>query len=317
MPLALVALTMAFAGCGGGKNGKDNDKVKVVNDVRLPGDSTFYGLACDGCTDSVLVVLPTDDSDPVSFNIIGAMRDRKVFGRPKIGDMMAVVVNKSDRRKADMVIDVEELKGTWVYLSMPKMRKHAPMGGKPVAMPKPDPERDSMMKAMMVPIEQGFKIKKNYLMDPVQADGPQRRQSAGIPTGEILQGMEHPQRQARIHRGHHRDWQPQAQEGTPRKGHRGDCDDDERQSAAEIQGWDKGLLQEMILMKSARCSEHRADFILSGRMDWNPIVRPVPQPYPQQQKVRPRSFHRQWRSVADRHRHPESVWQPRGLPFRH
>ena len=151
LPLALVALTMAFAGCGGGKNGKDNDKVKVVNDVRLPGDSTFYGLACDGCTDSVLVVLPADDSDPVSFNIIGAMRDRKVFGRPKIGDMMAVVVNKSDRRKADMVIDVEELKGTWVYLSMPK----------------PDPERDSMMKAMMVPIEQGFKIKKNYLMDPV------------------------------------------------------------------------------------------------------------------------------------------------------
>lgn len=130
LPLALVALTMAFAGCGGGKNGKDIDKVKVVNDVRLPGDSTFYGLACDGCTDSVLVVLPADDSDPVSFNIIGAMRDRKVFGRPKIGDMMAVVVNKSDRRKADMVIDVEELKGTWVYLSMPKMRKHAPMGGK-------------------------------------------------------------------------------------------------------------------------------------------------------------------------------------------
>ena len=167
LPLALVALTMAFAGCGGGKNGKNNDKVKVVNDVRLPGDSTFYGLACDGCTDSVLVVLPADDSDPVSFNIIGAMRDRKVFGRPKIGDMMAVVVNKSDRRKADMVIDIEELKGTWVYLSMPKMRKHAPMGGKPTAMPKPDPERDSMMKAMMVPIEQGFKIKKNYLMDPV------------------------------------------------------------------------------------------------------------------------------------------------------
>ena len=78
LPLALVALTMAFAGCGGGKNGKDIDKVKVVNDVRLPGDSTFYGLACDGCTDSVLVVLPADDSDPVLQHHRGDARPQGV-----------------------------------------------------------------------------------------------------------------------------------------------------------------------------------------------------------------------------------------------
>ena len=164
LPIAAIA-ALSLAACGGNKKG--NDSVQVVKDVRLPGDSTFYGLACDGCTDSVLVVLPSDDSDPVKFNIIEAMRSHKVFGRPKIGDMMAVVVSKDNKRKADMVIDLEELKGTWVYLSMPKMRKHGPMGGRPMAMPKPDPERDSMMKAMMVPIEQGFKIKKNFQMEPV------------------------------------------------------------------------------------------------------------------------------------------------------
>ncbi len=165
LPLAVIA-ALAFAGCGGNK-GQDKGKGKAVTEVRLNGDSTFYGLACEGCTDSVIVVLPSDDSDPVTFNVISAMRNRKVFGKPKIGDMLAVVVNKENKKKADMVIDLEELKGTWVYLSMPKMRKHAPMGGKPMAAPKPDPERDSMMKALMVPIEQGFNIKKNNTMEPV------------------------------------------------------------------------------------------------------------------------------------------------------
>ncbi len=165
LPLAVVAAAV-LAGCSGNK-GQDNDKNKTVTEVRLSGDSTFYGLACEGCTDSVIVVLPSDDSDPVTFNIIDAMRSRKVFGKPKIGDMMAVVIDKDNKKKANMVIDLDELKGTWVYLSKPKMRKHGPMGGKPMAAPKPDPERDSMMKALMVPVEQGFKIKKNNTMEPV------------------------------------------------------------------------------------------------------------------------------------------------------
>lgn len=165
LPIAVVA-ALAVAGCGGNKKGQDNDKTQAVKDVRLPGDSTFYGLACDGCTDSVLVVLPSDDSDPITFNIIEAMRNHRVFGRPKIGDQMAVVINKHNKHKADLVIDIEELKGTWVYLSMPQMRKRGPMG-RPMGPQKPDPERDSTMKAMMVPIEQGFKIKKNNQMEPV------------------------------------------------------------------------------------------------------------------------------------------------------
>lgn len=164
LPIAAIA-ALSLAACVGNKKGNDN--VQVVKDVRLPGDSTFYGLACDGCTDSVIVVLPSDDSDPITYNIIEAMRNHKVFGRPKIGDMLAVVINKENKRKVDMVIDLEELKGTWVYLSMPQMRKHGPMGGKPMAMPKPDPERDSIMKTLMVPKEQGFKIKKNNQMEPV------------------------------------------------------------------------------------------------------------------------------------------------------
>ena len=158
LPLFIIAAAIftITAACSSDK--KSGDKPAVVKDERIPGDSTFYGLACEGCTDSVVVVLPADDSDPITFNIIDAMQSRQVFGRPKIGDQLAIVVNKEDKRKADIVIvEVNE--------QMPKMRKMPHMAGMPK--PKASPERDSMMQKLMVPIEQGFKIKKQFTMDPV------------------------------------------------------------------------------------------------------------------------------------------------------
>lgn len=161
LPLALATALLSAACSSGGKDKKQ----EVVKEIRLQGDSTIYGLACEGCTDSVVVLLPSDDSDPVTYDILQAMRQRKVFGHPKIGDQLAIVVNKENRKKADIVIDLDELKGTWVYQVMPKMRKAGRMAGMP--MPQPSPEQDSMMQALMVPREQGFKIKKQNLMDPV------------------------------------------------------------------------------------------------------------------------------------------------------
>lgn len=161
LPLAVATGLLSTACSSGGKDKKQEE----VKEIRLQGDSTVYGLACEGCTDSVVVLLPTDDGDPITFDIIQAMRQRKVFGRPKIGDQLAIVVNKENKKKADIVIDLEELKGTWVYQVMPKMRKMSPMPGMPK--PQPSAEQDSMMQALMVPREQGFKIKKNNLMDPV------------------------------------------------------------------------------------------------------------------------------------------------------
>ena len=56
----------------------------------LPGDSALYGLACDGCTDSVLVFLPYSGGDPDTFDIINAFQQHHVYGRPRIGDELAV-----------------------------------------------------------------------------------------------------------------------------------------------------------------------------------------------------------------------------------
>ena len=59
----------------------------------LPGDSTLYGLVCDGCTDSILILLPFSGGDPDTFDIINAFHDRKIYGRPQTGDELAVILN--------------------------------------------------------------------------------------------------------------------------------------------------------------------------------------------------------------------------------
>ncbi len=168
LPVAIAMAALIAAGCSGNSDSSKLNSKKdnaIISETRLKGDSTVYGLACEGCTDSVVVLLPTDCGDPVSYSIIQAMRSRKVFGRPKIGDQMAIVVSKENPKVADMVIDLDELKGTWVYKVLPQMRKRP--GKQPAAKMKPDPERDSLMQTLMVPREQGFKIKKQFTMEPV------------------------------------------------------------------------------------------------------------------------------------------------------
>ena len=82
-------------------------------EVKMKGDSTVYGLACEGCNDSTIVLLPFDGRDPVSYEIIDANRNGRVLGDIQIGDWIGVVVSKQDKRVADEVIDLDELKGIW------------------------------------------------------------------------------------------------------------------------------------------------------------------------------------------------------------
>ena len=50
------------------------------------GDKAIYGLACMGCTDSVVIMLPNQGGDPVKYNILEANRNRQVFGNIEVGD---------------------------------------------------------------------------------------------------------------------------------------------------------------------------------------------------------------------------------------
>jgi putative lipoprotein len=132
-------------------------------EVQLKGDSTRYGLACDGCSDSVIVLLPNEGGDPIKFDIVTAKRNGMVYGSPQIGDALAIVPNPIDPLEAEMVIDLEQMKGTWTFQVLPKL--------------KPNPTKteeeilagmsDSMKAALFIPREYGFTLKSYNQASPV------------------------------------------------------------------------------------------------------------------------------------------------------
>lgn len=167
--MLLMVLAITFS-CGSKTGSNDGGSDTVVTDVKNSGDSTLYGLACEGCTDSVLVFLSFDGGDPVNFNIIDASKKKKIIGRPETGDWVGVVINKEDRTKADMVIDLDQLKGTWVYMAMPKPRERKV---KTMNVYVDEQQRDSVLKSLMVPKEQGFALKRNSVAVPIGFTFPQ------------------------------------------------------------------------------------------------------------------------------------------------
>ncbi len=90
----IIFFSMLFIACGN----KNKDKIptqQVSSHITMTGDSTLYGLACEGCSDSVVVFLPEDGSDPVTYNILEAHRKGHVLGKLKIGDKIEIIPNHS------------------------------------------------------------------------------------------------------------------------------------------------------------------------------------------------------------------------------
>lgn len=133
---------------------------KTNKELLLEGDSTIYGLACEGCTDSVIVLLPSDGSDPVSYNIIDAFKNHKVLGKPKVGDWIGLVLNQETKGVADLVINLDELKGTWCYVVMPKLRDYDDLSPKTKALKQE--MTDSLRETYMIPREYGFALKRHW-----------------------------------------------------------------------------------------------------------------------------------------------------------
>lgn len=159
----LLLIFSAFLTVACYDNGAVGDRGAIDQEIKLKGDSTLYGLACDGCSDSVIVFLPNEGGDPVKFNIVNAMKNNQVFGDIEIGDELAVLLNPNDSTEAAMVIDLEQIKGTWTFQVIPKL--------------KPNPTKteeeimaemsDSMKAALFVPREYGFTLKSYNQASPV------------------------------------------------------------------------------------------------------------------------------------------------------
>lgn len=159
-----MATACLLAGCGGKPSPSEQPDGNVGTSTKIEGDSTRYGLACEGCTDSVLVFLPGTGGDPVTYDIVDAFMHSRVIGRPKTGDWVAVVLNGEDSLKADMVINLDELKGQWVQWVAPTLRK------KPMAeglTEEVQEEIDSLLRERLKPVEIGFALKRHYAAQPI------------------------------------------------------------------------------------------------------------------------------------------------------
>jgi hypothetical protein len=130
IPLILTSLlTLA---CGG-RQEKSNIEEQQADTLAfvLEGDSTLYGLVCEGSTDTLLIFLPNDKvaEDPDTLNILDATRKRNIFGQLMTGDDVAVVRNNDDSTVADIVISMKNLRSTWRYKVLPTLHLHAGMDG--------------------------------------------------------------------------------------------------------------------------------------------------------------------------------------------
>lgn len=141
-------------------SGHTNDEMKMI------GDKTVYGLACEGCNDSTILLLPNDGSDPIKYDIIDAHNKKRVLGDIHVGDWIGVVLNKQDKHVADEVVNLDELKGIWCYVVMPKMRNYENMSKKlQKRIMKNMP--DSLKQTYLVPREYGFWLKRQWTAQSV------------------------------------------------------------------------------------------------------------------------------------------------------
>lgn len=120
--VSLISAVLLSAGCAQRASNKSADDVVALQ--RADGDSTLYALVAAGSNDSILVylTLPYRGADPDTVSILEALQRRQVFGRPAIGDDVAIVRSDSDSTVAKRVIVTERFVGTWAYQVFPKLR---------------------------------------------------------------------------------------------------------------------------------------------------------------------------------------------------
>lgn len=161
--LLLMALAViSFASCKKGNPPKrPNANLAISLSKPAKGDKAIYGLACMGCTDTTVVLLPNQGGDPIKYNILDANRNHQVFGDIEIGDWICIMPcnEKGEKNRADMVIDLDKLKATWTYTVMPHLRDVSHLSKRQQArilanMP------DSIVETFMVPREYGFTLKR-------------------------------------------------------------------------------------------------------------------------------------------------------------
>lgn len=162
--LAMTLLLLATAAC----NQTSQHNTIVTPATENNGDSTIYGLACEGSNDTIVIFLrePYTGGNPDTLGVLSAMQRQQVFGNIHTGDRLAILQSAEDTTQAEIVIVTEQLLGTWCYLQKPSLRMRADMGGlteQQVMEALPDSVRQMLDTAL----EYGFTLKIDSMALPV------------------------------------------------------------------------------------------------------------------------------------------------------
>jgi hypothetical protein len=194
---ALFSVTLLMASCSTKTGPSEQNGTPLSETQTLPGDTTVYGLACEGCTDSILVYLPDVGSDPDTIDILNARVMRRVFGRPDIGDQVAVVLSADNKKVADLVINIDRLQGEWCYQVMPRLRPRAGVSADSIVQLPPD-FPDSLRRKWFQPREYGYELCRDRSVRPIG----QERQEAIRQQGPVEYPKLKRYRQWYIYNGH-------------------------------------------------------------------------------------------------------------------
>ena len=161
--LFMFVLTM-IVGCRQ-TGGNDNLTEQAPTDSLTSDDTTIYGLACDGCNDTIVVFLTLEykGGDPDTLNVLDATRQHMVFGDIRIGDKLAIVRNENDSTKARMVVVIEDLMGQWCQQVLPTLRDRADMEGL-TQRQKEEQLPDSIRELLNSPLEYTYVFKHDNIL---------------------------------------------------------------------------------------------------------------------------------------------------------
>jgi hypothetical protein len=154
----LATLAMTVACSGGAPTPGDTTPATEVNDTTGAADNSIYGLACDGCNDTIVVFLrmPYRDTDPDTLDVLEASRAGHIYGTPRIGDKLAIIRNADDTTVADMVVSTNALQAEWCYRVKPTLRERA--DGRHLQL------TDSLRQMLMIEREYSLVIKPDSLV---------------------------------------------------------------------------------------------------------------------------------------------------------
>lgn len=172
--LQCFAALLMLAACVDRPDGRRQTAV-IEAPPHITGDSLLFGLACDGCNDTLLVVLRDIYGSPDTFSVLQAVKHHSVYGMPRAGNRLAFMVD-SDSAVARMVVVLDQLQGSWCYEARPTLRQRA---GISVPMQQqflrqlPDSVRDSLF----APREFGYTLSADGLAHTIgmrflASDGP-------------------------------------------------------------------------------------------------------------------------------------------------